>query len=168
MALVPPDTDEYEDFVHGDVPDDEDWTESALQQATDLFWLATGLVVYPTDAQEERIAKYAIMEMAQYLLIQDDNTTEILSPYNSERIGSYSYSKAAQARNSIQTGTPLGLFWWDRAISLFSTDDTSLIWSSSEKVIPQPFLAHELVGTRFAHMFEQWRTWDPLHDEQGR
>lgn len=139
MSLVPPGIDEYEDFAHGDVPEDDDWTESALQQATDLFWLATGLIEYPDDEQQTRIATYAILEMAQYLLVNDDNRTQIFGPYSSERIGSYSYSKMPQIRSSIQTGTPMGLTWWDRAISLFSTVSSGLIWSASEKVMPRSY-----------------------------
>ena len=168
MALVPPNMFEYDIFVHGELPDDEDWAVLALQQATDLFWLATGLAEYPSDPQYSRIAKNAIMEMAQWLLVQDENKTEIFSPYNSERIGSYSYSKLGRAENAIHKNEPLGLFWWDKAISLFYTADNSVIWSVSEKVIPQPYEAHELVGSVYEGAVLDWKTWDDLRDEAGR
>lgn len=163
MALLPPAIDEYEDFAHGEVPEDDDWTESALQQATDLFWLATSLTSYPADEQQSRIATYAILEMAQFLLTQDDNKSQIFGPFSSERIGSYSYSKLPQVKASIQSGTPMGLFWWDRALSLFDTADTSGVWSTSEKVMPRSYheyLLMEEFGGSPGHV--------PLHDWFGR
>lgn len=169
MALVPPTTAEYEIYVHGDVPDDESWTVLALQQATDLFWLATGLPDFPSDPQLLRIAKNAILEFAQWLLVQDEHKTEIFSPYNSERIGSYSYSKLARAENSIHKNDPLGLFWWDKALSLFANSDTSQIWSVSEKVIPQPYDAHEAMGSSWEDSVYSWRDFDrDVRDEAGR
>jgi hypothetical protein len=162
MSLAPPAIDQYEDFAHGDVPEDDDWIESALQQATDLFWLATGLMVYPSDELETRVVTYAILEMAQYLLTQDDNKTQIFGPYSSERIGSYSYSKMPSVKSSIQSGTPMGLLWWDRAISLFSTIHTSLIWSTSEKVMPRSY-------GEYLDSCDPQRNWDTWrHDWFGR
>ena len=169
MALSPPSIDEYESFVHGEMPEDDEWAEAALQQAADLFWLATSLTEYPPDAQSVRMIKYAMMEMAQYLLVQDDNKTEIFSPYNSERIGSYSYSKLARADSKIQRNIPLGLFWWDKAVNMFATANLAAIWSVSEKVIPQPYEAHEAEGTPFEGMVPDWRIWDAeVRDEAGR
>lgn len=136
--LVPPTFEEYEESVLGAEVPEQSIVEYVLMQATDLMWLATGLQEYPEDERLNRIVHSGILEMARYLLVQDDSFDKSNGGLDSETIGSYSYSRSSKAKVSIQNGFPLGLFWFDLAASLFPgldlgvTDQTVKI--SSEDV----------------------------------
>lgn len=137
--LVPPTLEEYEIFVHNEMPEEPEWAEQALIQSTDVMWVATGIEEYPTDPREARIVKNAIMELSRYLLASEEVADRTYNNFSSETIGSYTYSKAQRALVSIQSGIPLGLFWVDLAISMLSreADKTNpSIGYSGEQVFP--------------------------------
>lgn len=104
-----------------------------LQVATDLVWFNTQLDTDPADPRQERFVQYAIMDMAIFLLAGREDITEDYSPFSSETIGSYSYSKnfrkiAGQAGNT-------GVYFYDLLINAFLLGlwDTQG-WSNSEDV----------------------------------
>jgi hypothetical protein len=88
----------------------------ALLWASDLFRLATGITTDPTDEFELRLVKLAILEMAWAIQTKHEDLEESFSPFTSERIGSYSYSKAQQ---DVAEGRATGISAFDRAVLYF-------------------------------------------------
>lgn len=96
-------------------------TESAIPQATLLFKLGTCILdpeLMPPDAQQ--LTKYAIIAMADAIHLSAPYQTALASPFNSESIGSYSYSKTAAA---VQKGDATGIMWFDMAVQQLSMCD---------------------------------------------
>jgi hypothetical protein len=116
-------------------------SEQALQQASDLFTIATGISDQPTDLMEQRLVKQAILDMAWFLQDDHENFEAKTSPFQSERIGSYSYVKA-QATKKLNTGVP----GFDMAVDYFKGLEDSIITMDSEWVF--------LPGYRTYHKFE--------------
>jgi hypothetical protein len=87
---------------------------TALSQATLLFKIASCLKTsLPDDEIYIDLAKHAILSLADYAVLSQPYQKAGASPFSSESIGSYSYSKmAAKAR----AGQELGVPWFDLAI----------------------------------------------------
>lgn len=115
--------------------------------------------IYPsfTDSQKATI-KFAVLEMSIVLKSSFYNLEESNSPFSSESIGSYSYSKAQkQVQQNESTGVPA----FDRAVDQFAylcNVDGGMISSKSEKVF-QPgfhnFLRERQQGIRGRYQ-RQW------------
>jgi hypothetical protein len=89
----------------------------ALKQATLLFKLATCLTSWPTDPDSAELASYAIISIADALVLTQPYQLTHASPFQSESIGSYSYSKMVlRYRQSIENGSPVGVTWFDLAV----------------------------------------------------
>ena len=99
------------------------YATETLAQATFLFSIVTGLDEYPTDPEELQLAHYAILEMAYRIYLEQPNATVLASPYNSETIGSYSYSKGSSLTAQARSGSRTGLFWWDLAVAQLALGD---------------------------------------------
>lgn len=159
-ALVSPTVDDLLSFMQEDEDDVVDeWGDQILQQATDLFIIATGVTEEPTDAFAVRLKNNGICSLAHWMLVTNDDRDAQYSPFTSERIGSYSYSKAMQA---VSVHQPVGVLWFDTAVAWFTNLDpeNGLAWSSSEDVFApgyREFLKEEL---------PDWRTFQ--HDIYGR
>lgn len=96
-------------------------TNSAIPQALLLFKLGTCLASpdgLTTD--QKQLVDFAILSMADSIHLVAPYQTAIASPFNSESIGSYSYSKTAKA---IQSGQETGIGWFDMAIDQLSICD---------------------------------------------
>jgi hypothetical protein len=103
-----------------------------------------------------RILKNAIMDLTLWLMAQYEVREEINSPFTSERIGSYSYSKMMAA----QRGEETGIWWLDLLFKLLASQDDSdsvATWSHSENVMNPCGLTYEQIVTRE-------REWLALHD----
>lgn len=96
----------------------------ALLQAVLLFQASTCLTAMPEDAFEASLAKEAILSMADDLLLSQPFKQAKASPFNSESIGSYSYSKtagnAASASTKVASGQPTGVDFFDLAVNKLS------------------------------------------------
>lgn len=94
---------------------------SAIPQALLLFKIGTCLAS-PDDLtpDQQQLVDFAIMSMADSIHLVAPYQTAIASPFNSETIGSYSYSKVAKA---IQSGEETGVMWFDLAIDQLSVCD---------------------------------------------
>lgn len=105
-----------------------------LQQATDLMAMNVGFTEDPVDDEIGlRFLKNGILDMAWKLLVALDNREELYTPYTSERIGSYSYSKMVQAATrGEETGVP----FFDTAVQYFANGsvDGSIMGVDSEPV----------------------------------
>ncbi len=94
---------------------------SAIPQALLLFKLGTCLAS-PDDLTDDQkqLVDFAILSMADSIHLVAPYQTAIASPFNSESIGSYSYSKVARA---IQSGIETGIGWFDMALDQLSVCD---------------------------------------------
>jgi len=143
VALIPPTFEEYEVFLDEELdPMRAARIEDMLQQATDAFWIFTGLSDYPADPQAARVTRYAVMDLTAWLIAQHENRAEINSPFTSERIGSYSYSKMQQAKD----GQSSGIYWLDMFFRMMMGPDGSanVVSSTSENVFTPGYVASEL------------------------
>lgn len=108
----------------------------ALAQATLLFALTTGLTELPTEPDKAKLANYAILQMADRIYLEQPNAEIIASPYQSETIGSYTYSKGSIVTKVKNGGTAseTGLFWWDLAMDQLKVAGAADVFSGSLQV----------------------------------
>lgn len=94
---------------------------SAIPQALLLFKIGTCIVdpaVLTVD--DQLLVDFAILAMADAIHLSAPYQAAMASPFNSETIGSYSYSKTAKA---VQDGVETGIMWFDMAVSRLSQCD---------------------------------------------
>ncbi len=91
------------------------FASAALTQATLFFSIVTRLTAMPSDPDLALLAKYAILQLADRLFLEQPYAEDVAKPYQSETIMSYSYSMGTTAQRA-RNGLPLGLFWWDLAV----------------------------------------------------
>jgi hypothetical protein len=157
--LTPPtaaDLGQFRGVLFGD-SEDTSGAEYVLQQATDAFMLMTMLSDTPTDEFELRVYTYAICDLALWLTSHAEHLDEINSPFSSERIGSYSYSKlVAQARKGEDTG----IYWLDLALSYFRANSG---WGSGISISSENVMQPD--GATFAQT--EWREqfWDVYYHD---
>jgi hypothetical protein len=145
LALTPPTTNEFLRFLGADswstnYPE-EVLAEDQLQAATDLMEIATRGCLDGTDPEDEleiRVMKRGIMQMAQALSIYSSGAQKALSPFQSETIGGYSYTKA---EGFILGGTMTGIPYFDSALGILldGCDGQGTVSSQSEYVFPKPY-----------------------------
>lgn len=97
---------------------------SALAQATLLFSVLTKREEYPTDPAARQLMVNAIVELADKIYLDQRYRDVKASPFQSETIGSYTYSKIIA---NAQKGKPTGLSWWDIAVEELSQVSRSLV-----------------------------------------
>lgn len=102
------------------------FTASALAQATLMFSVVTKLKAFPEDPDQLQLALYAILEMADRLLLEQPYQSIKAGPFQSETIGSYTYSKSSTITRTVEQGLKTGLFWWDIAVDELSLPGSSL------------------------------------------
>lgn len=105
----------------------------ALLQATLLFSVTTGLEVLPDDSDLVLLADYAIMEMADRFLGEQPYLAVRNSPFQSETIGSYSYSRTTLSK-TVLAGLKSGLYWWDLAVEMLEQAGQSVTAHGSIRV----------------------------------
>ncbi len=96
------------------------YSTTAIAQATLLFKIATCLTQLPDDETAQALAKAAILDMAEKFILVQPYAATMASPFTSESIGSYSYSKMAQ---QIISKERTGVMWFDLAVSELSVCD---------------------------------------------
>lgn len=108
----------------------------ALLQATIIFQFATCLTSYPdpdTDTLKYNLAIKGITELADRLYLEQPFDADSASPFVSENIGSYSYSKASRGKllSAVTYGDPTGIYMFDMAVSKLSVcTDTGRLGAS--------------------------------------
>lgn len=111
-----------------------------LQLSTAMFLLATGMTKIPDwSSPIGHVIRAGILDMAWYIGTTKENQDEIFSPFSSERIGSYSYSKAVKA---VQRGEDTDVPFFDMAVKWFKEsvfDGSGTFGLSSEHVFSQPY-----------------------------
>jgi hypothetical protein len=110
----------------------------AISQATLLFQLATGRTSLPDNEIEQQLAINGILEMADKIFLGRSYEEVTSSPFQSETIGSYSYSLMTKR---IQSGNDTGLTWFDMAVDRLSLWDVAhTIGSGSISVFHDPHM----------------------------
>jgi hypothetical protein len=108
------------------------YAEQALAQAALMFSTVTKLTDLPEDPDQQQLAINGILQMADRLYLEQPYATAKATPYTSESIGSYSYSKGYSATTAkAAKGELTGLFWWDLAVEELSQVQRSLVTSGS-------------------------------------
>jgi hypothetical protein len=104
-------------------------TDRAIRQAVLLFKIGTCLANLAEEGTLEReIAVEGILAMADHIVLAQRYQQQIASPFQSESLGSYSYSKTAKA---VTDGQSTGVDFFDIAIDQLSVcDETDDIPSS--------------------------------------
>lgn len=148
MPLTPPTMDDLAAFTgetYEDVTNEEaDHIDTLLQQATDVVWIFTGIDTSPVDARLLRVLNNAIMDLALWLRVQSENRDEVNSPFSSERIGSYSYTKMQQAQSGANgVGDGSGLYWLDLLFRLITDSVNEGAWTTSENIFNPDNLSFE-------------------------
>lgn len=113
------------------------FAEQALTQATLMFATVTKLQDWPDDADLTQVGVNGILQMADRLYLEQPFAPSKASPFSSETIGSYSYSKQAPTltQSRALNGELTGLFWWDLAVRELSQEPSTLVESGSIAVI---------------------------------
>lgn len=114
--LTPPTVDDLARFTGRPASTFSGFAAEALDQATLMFSVVTRLVAYPDDPDLAQLAKNAVLELADRLLLEQPYAEVTTRPFQSETIGSYTYSRATATTAKIQNGQKTGLFWWDLAV----------------------------------------------------
>ena len=128
MSLVPPTVAELASFSGRDSNSYSNFAVEALTQATLLLYLATSLSEYPSDPDLAQLAKYGILDMADKIYFSQPYREALASPYQSESIGSYSYSKSVAA---VKKGDATGVMWFDMAVNKLKADGSGIVASGS-------------------------------------
>jgi hypothetical protein len=150
------------------------YAEQALAQATLLFFLATDLEDYPSDSNLVQLAKNGILDMADKIYLSQPFREATASPYQSETIGSYSYSKTVSA---VKKGDATGVMWFDLAVSKLKSGGSTIGDSGSIQGMELDGLAvtsdgrARILGASGVHSLEQYGGWawdidtnkDPLY-----
>lgn len=134
--LTVPTTDELATFTGRPVGSFTGFATQALLQATLMFTVLTKLTDYPDDPDMAQLAKNAIMEMADRLQLEQPFQSIAAGPFQSETIGSYSYSRITATSTKASQGLKTGLFWWDLAISELSIASQNVAEHGSIHVLP--------------------------------
>ncbi len=120
-----------------------DFAPQALMQATLMFSILTKLEAYPASADLTLLAKYAIMEMADRLLLEQPYAETRSGPFQTETIGSYSYSKITATSKLASQGLKTGLFFWDTALDELMEKGASGLTHGSVKVMNEEIVFFE-------------------------
>lgn len=131
--LPVPTKDDLAEFTGRAADTYSDFADQALAQATLLFSVITKRDEYPDDADGRQLAVNAILELADRIYLEQPHQVTKASPFSSESIGSYSYSKNVLAQS--KQGERTGLFWWDLAIDELTLVGRSLVMSGSVSVL---------------------------------
>lgn len=128
MSITPPTVAELATFTGRPSNTFGDFASEALSQATLLLVLATGLDNYPESTNEAALAKNGILDMADSIYLSQPYKEATSSPFQSESIGSYSYSKLTK---SVKKGDATGVTWFDMAVSKLRTAGAGIVNSGS-------------------------------------
>lgn len=126
--LVPPTVADLAVFTGRESNTFGQFATEALAQATLLFYLATDITAYPEDASLSQLAKYGILDMADKIYLSQPYQEASASPFQSETIGSYSYSKTVAA---VRKGDNTGVMWFDLAANKLKASGSGIGASGS-------------------------------------
>jgi len=112
MALPVYTIKDLEDFANKPAGYFTTFADTAISQATLLFKIASCLNEAPSDPSDAELMKNAILDMAWNIYESNKYAATKFSPFSSETIGSYSYSRSMA---KIKAGEDTGVMWFDLA-----------------------------------------------------
>jgi hypothetical protein len=146
VPLTPPDVPDLQFHMRESSPItgiQAQYAEDSLQRATDLAEVATGLHEDPEDELALRLLTTGILSMAHSIYVTSGEDSEATyAPFSSERLGSYSYSKMAQA---VEEKAATGVEAFDQMVKYFAGldqaagGDAAVFSLHSEQVWEQPY-----------------------------
>lgn len=157
MLPVPTQTD-LETFTGRPAASFGPFADQALAQATLMLTIVTKLEALPDDPDLAQLANNAIMELADRVLLEQPFQAIKAGPFQTETIGSYSYSRVTPTVSKVQQGIKTGLLWWDLAIDELSVAGTTLLSHGGIDEIPDGLVRSQENG--------MWVFVDPA-DDQG-
>lgn len=97
------------------------YANQALLQAVVIFMMVTELQTWPIDPLEQQIATFGILHYADVLVMEQPYQVTVHNPFQSQTIGSTSYSKPVSyirgnAQANALRGEVTGITWFDLAI----------------------------------------------------
>jgi hypothetical protein len=125
--LTPPTIDDLAAFTGRPAATFGPFATAALEQSALMFSIVTQLSDYPEDPDQAKLASFAIMELADRLVLEQPYQSISASPFQTETIGSYSYSRVTQTSLKVQAGARTGLYWWDLAVDQLTQPGQSLV-----------------------------------------
>lgn len=163
MSLAPPSVADLAAFSGRESNSYSNFAVEALDQATLLLYLATSLTDYPDDPDLAKLAKYGILDMADKIYFSQPYRETIASPYQSETIGSYSYSKSVAA---VKKGNATGVLWFDIAVDKLKTAGSGIGASGSiegmewDGLEVGPNGKTKIIGATGTHDYISPRAWE--------
>jgi hypothetical protein len=134
------------------------FAEQALLQAAFLLSIRTGLSETPDSEPGASLAKFAIMDLAHQMYLEAPYDEILAKPFSSESIGSYSYSKSAQA---ARKGETTGSMWFDLAVEQLSDLNGSYdVNSGSISVFERSDYYQTAEGDRYVLGPADYNHWD--------
>jgi hypothetical protein len=128
---------------------------TALAQATLMFSVATGLEDWPEDPDLKQVALYAVLEMADKLILEQPYQLLKAAPFQTETIGSYSYGRSNSTTSKTGQGDlGTGLFWWDTALDLFQ-QDAVILSAHGSIAVDHEGIVNTPIGPRIENPVEQ-------------
>lgn len=113
----------------------DQYVMEALDQAADLFEIATRLTTFPTSGLAGRLARRGVLAMADALFEALPYRDLKNSPFKSETIGSYTYSLA---ESSVLSGIPTRVAWFDLAVDRLAAYVSATISNDSVAAFDRP------------------------------
>lgn len=126
MLPVPTQTD-LETFTGRSAATFGGFADQALAQATLMLTIVTKLTALPDDPDLAQLANNAILELADRILLEQPFQSIKAGPFQTETIGSYSYSRTTATTTKVQQGIKTGLLWWDLAVDQLTVPGTSYL-----------------------------------------
>lgn len=119
----------------------------AMAQAALLLSIRTGLTSLPEDESEATLALYAIMDLGNQIYLEAPYDEILAKPFSSESIGSYSYSKSAQA---AQRGEKTTSMWFELALERLGNEDGDYeVNSGSISVFERAHIYYDTEGRQY-------------------
>jgi hypothetical protein len=122
------------------------FADQALAQATLMLTLVTKLTELPDDPDLAQLANNAIMELADRILLEQPFQAINAGPFQTETIGSYSYSRVTATTTKVQQGIKTGLLWWDLAVDRLSVLGSSYLGFGGIDEIPEGLVRNTDTG----------------------
>lgn len=119
------------------------YADQAIFQATFLFQIASALVDFPVVPRDAQLIQLGILSMADLLVLSQPHQAAIATPFQTESIGSYSYSKAQKA---VSQGLPTGVSWFDMAVGRLGVGIDNVVSSEAITVFERDYPYRDING----------------------
>lgn len=133
------------------------YVDMSLLQAEILFKFATCLDEnsWPTEPDKAQLAEFAVLSIADEIYLGQQYAELAAAPFQSETIGSYSYSMPRQTSRTtvrvteaVRAGLPTGISWFDLAVGQLGVCAVLNVTHTSTRVFEDDWPMVEIDGER--------------------